>query len=162
MAPESGRSHTRCGRAGLDHRGEIRPLATVEVAAEGFFDAAAVDVVSPGDALGVNAQEHLDAVASPFGDLGRLDAAVEPGRQAGVAQVVGPPGKSRVRDRRGEREETGTLPGPAVDAFGQVAAAFAAEDPAIRGSTELADMPVDVLGERRVARDGPDFVLGAV
>ena len=42
-----------------------------------------------GEAFGVDAEEDGDAVAGPFGDLGGSHAGVEPGGQAGVAQVVG-------------------------------------------------------------------------
>ena len=33
----------------------------------------------------------------PLGDLGRVDASVEPRRKTGMAQVVGPPGQGRVQ-----------------------------------------------------------------
>ena|ERR1700683_379094 len=140
---------------------EARPRKSL-VVAEGFFDAAAIDVVAPGDALGVDAEEDLDAVAGPFGDLGRFDAAVEPGGQAGVAQVVRPPGERRVGDDRGERKEAGTLPGASVDALGQVTAAFPSEESAVRCGAELGDVPVQVSGQCRVAWDGPDFFFRAV
>src|SRR5690348_7228909 len=48
------------------------------------------DVVVAGDALDVDGLEDRDAVPGPFGDLSCRDAAVEPGRQARVPQVVDP------------------------------------------------------------------------
>jgi hypothetical protein len=44
-----------------------------------FFDAAQGGLLGVGEALGVDAEEDGDAVASPFGDLGRGHADVEPG-----------------------------------------------------------------------------------
>jgi len=40
------------------------------------------------DALGVDPEQDVDAVAGPFGDLGGGDSAVEPGGEAGVPEVV--------------------------------------------------------------------------
>jgi hypothetical protein len=34
-------------------------------------------------------------MAGPFGDLGGVDAAVQPGGQTGVAEVIGSAGKGR-------------------------------------------------------------------
>lgn len=51
-------------------------------------DAALGVVLLASDALGVDPQEYVYAVAGPLGDLGRADAGVEPGRNGGVAQVV--------------------------------------------------------------------------
>src|ERR1035441_2434028 len=55
----------------------------------GFFDASEGGLFGVGEAFGVDAEEDGDAVACPFGDLGGGDACVEPGGQAGVAEVVG-------------------------------------------------------------------------
>jgi hypothetical protein len=45
--------------------------------------------VLAGDAVGIDPQQHVDAVACPFGDLGSGYSFVEPGRYCGVAQVIG-------------------------------------------------------------------------
>lgn len=42
------------------------------------------------DALGVDTQQDVDAVAGPFGDLGRVHAGVEPERYRRVPEVVRP------------------------------------------------------------------------
>jgi hypothetical protein len=42
------------------------------------------------DAVGVDAQQDLDRVAGPLGDLGRWDARVQPPGQARVPEVVDP------------------------------------------------------------------------
>jgi hypothetical protein len=43
-----------------------------------------------GDALGVDPQQHVHAVPRPFGNLRSRNSGVEPGRDGGVAQVIGP------------------------------------------------------------------------
>lgn len=58
----------------------------VKAVAEGFFDAVAVDVATAGDAPGADAEEDLDAVVGPLGDLGGFYASVEAGGQTCVAQ----------------------------------------------------------------------------
>ena len=56
----------------------------------GFFETAEGRSFGVGEAFGVDAEKDGDAVACPLGDLGGGDASVQPGGQAGVAQVVGP------------------------------------------------------------------------
>lgn len=41
------------------------------------------------NALGVDPQQHVHAVAGPLGDLGSCDAGVEPGGHCGVPQSWG-------------------------------------------------------------------------
>jgi hypothetical protein len=67
----------------------------MSVLAQGFADPALGELVLADDSLGVDPQQHVDAVPGPFGDLGRVDAAVEPRGQTRVPQVVGPPGQGR-------------------------------------------------------------------
>ena len=64
--------------------------------AQGFVDAVLGELVLAHDALGVDAQQYVHAVPGPLGHLGGVDAAVQPGGQAGVPQVVWPPGKGEV------------------------------------------------------------------
>ena len=45
------------------------------------------------ETVGVDAEQHVDAVTGPFSDALRFDASLEPGRDAGVPQVVGPFGQ---------------------------------------------------------------------
>jgi hypothetical protein len=54
------------------------------------------------DALGVDAQQHVHAVPGPLGHLGGIDAAVQPGGQAGMAEVAWPPGEGRGLLSRGQ------------------------------------------------------------
>jgi hypothetical protein len=46
-----------------------------------------------GDAFGVDAEEDVDGVAGPFGDLRRVSGGLEPDGDGGVAEVVGAPGE---------------------------------------------------------------------
>ena len=68
--------------------------------ARGLVDAALGELVLARDALGVDAQQYVHAVPGPFGYLGGVDAAVQPGGQAGVPQVVWPPSEGRGFFRR--------------------------------------------------------------
>jgi hypothetical protein len=73
-------------------RGEVSPaILTLFVIAEGVFDELPVDLLPAVDALGVDPQEHLNTVPGPLGDLGRVNARVQPGGQARVPQVIRPP-----------------------------------------------------------------------
>ena len=54
-------------------------------------DPALGDLVVAFEALGVDAEQDLNAVASPFGDLGWGYSPVEPGREARMAKVVRAP-----------------------------------------------------------------------
>ena len=76
-----------------------------------------------GEAFGVDAEEDGDAVAGPFGDLGGGDAGVEPGGQAGVAQVVGAFGQWGGGFGGGERGLAGLVPGAGADGVGEQVAA---------------------------------------
>jgi len=51
--------------------------------------------VLPGEAFGIDAQQHVYAVPRPLGYLGGCDTAVESRRQAGVPAVVRPPCERR-------------------------------------------------------------------
>lgn len=79
-------------------RGEVSPaipalFVVFFLIAEGVFDEPPVDLFPSVNALGVDPRQHLDAVPGPVGDLGRVDARVQPGGQAGVPQVVRSPGE---------------------------------------------------------------------
>jgi hypothetical protein len=63
--------------------------------AQGLADATLGELVLAHDAFGVDPHQDVDAVPCPLGDLGRVDAAVEPRGQAGMPQVVGSPGRGR-------------------------------------------------------------------
>jgi hypothetical protein len=54
-----------------------------------FLDLPKGGLLASREALGVYAEQNRDAVASPLGDPGGLDAGVEPRGQAGVPEVIG-------------------------------------------------------------------------
>ncbi len=70
------------------------------VIAQGFLDQLPSDLVASDDALGVDPQQDGDAVAGPLCNLGGVDAAVEPCRQAGVPEVVRSAGERGGTGRR--------------------------------------------------------------
>ena len=82
--------------------------AKVQPSPERGGDATTGRVLLAGDALGVDLQQHGDAVTGPLGDLGRRHAGVEPGRHRRVPQVVGP-ARERRRDLLGR---SARRPGP--------------------------------------------------
>jgi len=51
---------------------------------ERLLDTLSSEFLLAGDALGVHAMEHLDAVSGPLGNLGCRDTAAQPGRHCGV------------------------------------------------------------------------------
>jgi hypothetical protein len=70
-----------------------RGRAPISVLAQCFGDPELGELVLADDAFGVDAQQDVDAVPGPLGHLGGVDATVQPGGQACVPQVVGPPGE---------------------------------------------------------------------
>ncbi len=70
-------------------RGEVSlAIFTAAVVAESLLDPAPVQFLSAHDALGIDPQQHVDALSRPLGDLRRINARIEPGGKAGVALVV--------------------------------------------------------------------------
>lgn len=71
------------------------PAGTHRISAlpQRFADPALGELVLARDALGVDAQQDVDAVPGPLGYLGWVDAAIQPGGQASMPQVIGPPGQ---------------------------------------------------------------------
>ncbi|BCB84693.1 hypothetical protein Psuf_020060 [Phytohabitans suffuscus] len=71
-------------------------------------------------------------MASPLSDMGRGQAAMEPGRHRHVTQVVRGAGKRRTGDLGGEHGPPDALPGPDDSKPGQLLiVAFADEQPAV-------------------------------
>src|ERR1039457_5328868 len=74
----------------------VRPARGAAVVWSGRFEGAPHGLVLlPGDAVGVDPEEHVHAVACPFGDLWRGHSGVKPCRDGGVTEVVGAPGQQR-------------------------------------------------------------------
>jgi hypothetical protein len=60
---------------------------------QSLADPALREFVLAHDALGVDLEQYIDAVSGPLGYLGGVDAAVQPRGQAGVPEVIRPPGE---------------------------------------------------------------------
>ena len=93
-----------------------------------------------GDALDVDPQQHVRAVACPVGDLGGGHAGVEPGRDGGVAQVVRPAHKLGGGVGLAERFAARGVEYLQVGPFRDDAAARAGEDPPAGPGAELVQM----------------------
>jgi hypothetical protein len=70
--------------------------------AQGFADPALGELVLTRDALGVDPQQHVDAVPGPLRHLSGIDAAVQPRGQASVPEVIRAPCERGVLLGRGE------------------------------------------------------------
>jgi hypothetical protein len=90
----------------------IRALVFSTRRHECLLDAALRLVLLTGDALGVDPQQHVHAVARPLGDLRSGHPRVEPGGYRRVAEVVGAPGQQRSGFAGGGRasSDSGTVP----------------------------------------------------
>ena len=107
--------------------------------AQGVLDQPVGDLVLAVDAVGVDGQQHGDAVPGAGGDLGGRGAGVQPEGQGGVAQVVGTAGQPGGGQLRAEGQGAGGVPGAAVDRFAERAAAGAAEQPPVRRGAVAAE-----------------------
>jgi hypothetical protein len=131
-------------------------------AAEEFLDALVGDFLLAVDAFGVDAQEDLDTVAGPLGDLGGSDAAVEPEGDCGVPEVVGAAGERRGDLVWSQGQEAGLLPDLGVGGGADGLASFGAEQAAVGGGAEFLDVRLeDVYQNWRDWYDA-DVVVGAV
>lgn len=72
-----------------------------------------------------------------------------------MAEIVRVPGKGRVNRRGCEGQQARTPPYSRVGALRQVPTARTAEEPSIGADPELLNVPVQVVGQCRVARNGP-------
>jgi hypothetical protein len=115
-----------------------------------------------GEAFGVDAEEDGDAVACPFGDLGRGDGGVEPGGQAGVAEVVRTFGERGFVLGWGEDGLAGFVPGAADDGVGGEVAAFGAEQAAVGCGAVFGEVLAEQPAEGRGDRDRADVAGGPV
>jgi hypothetical protein len=82
-----------CGPLCPKYGGSAPDHLLVVLGPRGFLDAALGFVLLAGDALDVDTQRYVHAVARPVGDLRGGHAGVQPRRYGRVSQVVGAPGK---------------------------------------------------------------------
>jgi len=73
------------------HESDFGNTSSDSVAAQGGGCAALGDLILAVEALGINAEQHLDAVAGPHCHLGRGYSPVEPGGQACMAVMENSP-----------------------------------------------------------------------
>ena len=74
---------------------DIRGMGFTELRTmEGRVYAGVGDVVAVIEALGVDPEQHFDAVPGPLGDARRRDSRAQPQRYSRVTQVVGSPGQA--------------------------------------------------------------------
>ncbi len=141
----------------------IRQVSCVVVReAECRLNSSARDLIAARDALGVDVQEHLDAVPGPGRDLRGVHASVQPCRHGGVPQVVG---AARERRRRLFPCEGGLArgaPDVAVKLVTQEPATVGAEQSPVWGSAEVGEVSVKQVGQGRRYRDDAYVSLGAV
>lgn len=93
-------------------------------------------------------------MAGPFGDLGGIDAAVESSGQAGVPEIIRPPGQGRGLLCCGERRLARFDPRTLVGDRAQLAAPDAAEHAAVRCGAEL--LKVIAQQPRKLGMGGHD------
>jgi hypothetical protein len=96
-----------------------------------FEDAPLGLVLLPGDALGVDPEQHVHTVTCPLSDLRRGDPGVEPCGYGGVAEVVGAPGQERGCFCPAERCVSCLVEDREVGAVGESAATDADEHAAV-------------------------------
>jgi hypothetical protein len=94
---------------------------------EGFLDVLAGDLVAAGYAVCIAGEQDAHAVPGAGSDLGGRGTGGQPQRQRGMTPVTGTQAR---RARRG-RDAAGLVPGPAVSAFAEPAAAGAPEQAGI-------------------------------
>jgi hypothetical protein len=83
---------TTAAHVGLESVSDVVVIkAGMSVLAQRFTDPSLSELVLAHDALGVDPQQHVDAVPGPLRHLGGIDAAVEPRGQAGMPKVVRSP-----------------------------------------------------------------------
>src|SRR5262249_42759752 len=111
----------------------------------GFLDPALGFVLLPRDALGVDAQQDVDAVSCPLGDLRGGHTSVQPGGNGRVPQVVGAPGEQGRPFLAGERRGAGLMEDLEVGPVLEDAAPGTGEDAPVRAGRIL----LQVLAEER-------------
>ena len=106
----------------------------------GRANSALGDVGLAVDALGVDPEQHVNAVPGPFGDLRGVHSGVEPHRQAGVPEVVHPAGQRGSLFLRRQCGLPRRGPGAPVGDGGQFSAANSGEQASVRCSAEFLQM----------------------
>jgi hypothetical protein len=120
-----------------DGTGVVTIGACMSVLPQRFADPALGELVLADDALGVDPQQHVDAVPSPLRHLGRVHAAIEPRGQAAMPEVIRPPRERLCQLSLGEGHLARLDPRPPVGDRGQFAAAHSAEEATVGGGPDF-------------------------
>src|SRR5215467_3715714 len=123
-------------------------MASSSVLKERCADPALGELVLAYDALGVDPQQHVDAVPGPLRHLGRVDAAVEPRGQAGVPEVIWAPRERRGLLRSAQSRLACFDPGAPVGDRRQFATPDTTEETAIRRSAARPDARAEASSTR--------------
>jgi hypothetical protein len=114
------------------------------------------------DALCVDLEQHVNAVAGPLGHLCWWDSGVQPGRHRSVPEVVRPSGKWRSRLRPCQRAVTRLSPRTTVYRLREWSAARRPEQASVRPSAELRYVLLQQGGERRWYWNESHVVIAAM
>src|SRR6478672_9955948 len=152
------------GNACANDRHSVIPVRAMGVS-ESCLDPLSDGLVLSVDALGVDAEQDVDTVAGPLGDMGGGHAGVEPQGDRGMPKVVRAPGQRRRVQKWAEGFASCLVPDPVDDAHrlrsriragqGRAGASGAGdEDSAVRTGRK----PGEVLAQdRHELRAGPYF-----
>src|SRR6266568_8499840 len=125
-------------------------------------DTAHGDLVLAVEALGIDTEQHLDAVAGPLCHLGRGHSPVEPGRQACVPKIVRPARELGAVLLVRQRSLARLLPCPPVGDGGKRAALDATEERICWLTRDNGKLVAERFRQGRWAWDRPSLTLGSV
>src|SRR6266704_2608520 len=120
-------------------------------------DTALGDLVLAVEAFGIDAEQHLDAVAGPLCHLGRGHSSVEPGRKTCVPKVVWPARELGAVLLVRQRGLARPCPCPPVGDGGQRAALDSLEERIRCPTRDQGEMVTEQSGQRWRAWDAPRF-----
>ena len=112
--------------------------------------------------MGVDLQQHDDAVPGAAGDFGSGHPGVQRQGHARMPQVVGPPGQQGGLLGGGQRGGASILPDSDVGAVLDEPAAHGEEDPPVGCGAVPLEAGAEQPDQDRRDGDGPGFVLGTV
>src|SRR5215813_10409194 len=138
------------------------PSSSDPVTTQGGSDTALGDLVLAVEALGIDAEQHLDAMARPLCHLGCGHSPVEPSGQACVAKVVRSTRKLRVVLIARQCSLARLLPCPPVGDSGQRAALDSLEEGIYCLTGGEGEVVAEQSGQPRRARDTPRLTFGSV
>jgi hypothetical protein len=127
---------------------------------QGAVDEGVDGLFLAGDRVGVDVVQEGKAVPGAGGCFLGCDAGGDPQGQGGMPQIVGPTCHRGGRDAGAERGGARGVPGAAVGALAEHAAAGTGEQPPAGGRAECAEVVVQETDEAGRDGDGPGGALG--